>query len=63
MESPQFRNPNEAFDDAIRSGALSTSPEAKNYAGKYMYMNSGYDGKVDSFKHIDNREYLRVQRA
>lgn len=49
--------PELAFEAAIRSGNLSDDPDAKNYAGNYMYM--GNSGNTFSFKHIDTRKYLK----
>lgn len=55
---PQFRDPQQAFAEAIASGRLSDSPAAANYAGYYMYMGPGTDGR-DSFKHYNTRQYIK----
>ena len=63
-----FRNSNEAFDQAIRSGRLSASKGMMNYAGDYMYMGTEQvvapDGQGqgilvphDLFKNIQTRLY------
>ena len=56
-----FRNPDHAFDDAIRLGTLSDKPSDANYAGRYMYMGCR-DDDVELFKHIDSRRYLESPR-
>ncbi len=55
-QKPTFKNPDVAFDDAIRTGRLSTISTNNLYAGKYMYMGT-YNG-VDSFKNINTRQYI-----
>lgn len=55
----EYKNPQQAFEDAIAADRLSANPNADNYAGKYMYMGSSIDGKCDAFKHIETREYLK----
>ena len=45
-----------AFKEALESGRLSVDPEAKNFAGNYMYM--GTTNGRHAFKHISTREYL-----
>jgi hypothetical protein len=60
MTEITFKAPEQAFEDAIRSGRLSDDKAAHNYAGRYMYM--GTDGKgVDLFKHTMTREYLKTK--
>jgi hypothetical protein len=54
---PEFKEPAQAFSEAIAAGRLSADRNAPNYAGQYMYM--GTWGGRDAFKHIDTREYLR----
>ena len=54
----QWRDPQEAFEAAIRAGRLSTDPRAPNYAGHYMYMGPRSDGRGDAFKHSLTRQYL-----
>jgi len=56
MYNPRFRNPVDAFDDAIASGRLNTRPESSKYAGNWMYMHTDEDGK-DVFKNIETRRY------
>ena len=61
----QFRNPAEAFENAIHAGRLSDNPGAENYAGRFMYMHTAYqDGPngepVDYFKNINTRKYTSV---
>lgn len=55
-EQPTFKEPEQAFIEAIEAGRLSASPHCDNYAGDYMYMATWADG--DSFKHVDTRRYL-----
>lgn len=59
-------NAQQAFQDAIKSGRLSTTPSDDNYAGNYMYMGettATQSGKVLSsvtlFKSINTRKYLK----
>lgn len=49
-------DPQAAFSTAIKQGAISSNPNAENYAGHYMYMYSR-NGK-DYFKHRGTRRYL-----
>jgi hypothetical protein len=56
-QEPEFREPAQAFSEAIAAGRLSAEPNAPNFAGKYMYMGT-WSGR-DGFKHIDTREYLK----
>ena len=53
---PIFGNGADAFQRAIKGGALSNVPTRPNYAGLYMYMGT-WDG-VDKFKNINTRTYL-----
>ena len=53
----EFREPEEAFDDAIIEGRLSILRCDTNYAGYYMYMGT-WDGK-DQFKHVHTRKYIK----
>ena len=53
-----FRDPQEAFADAIKSGRLSADPKAENYAGHYMYMHTETTVRGDLFKHTLTRRYL-----
>ena len=45
----------QAFQDAIDAGKLTTNPADDNFAGKYMYMHTK-DGK-DYFKNRITRRY------
>ena len=51
-----FRDPHDAFQDAISSARLSADPRSPFYAGRYTYM--GTENGVDRFKHTDTRVYL-----
>ncbi len=51
-----YRDSNQAFEDAIEAGRLSTDRALANYAGNYMYMHTDDDGR-DSFKNIKTRLY------
>lgn len=59
-----FRDPDAAFESAIRDGRLSDDQDAANYAGRYMYMGTQTASyrpirqQRDLFKHIDTRAYL-----
>ena len=53
------RDPNEAYEDAIAAGVLSTDPSSPRYAELWMYM--GTDPKLgDAFKSISFRNYIYV---
>ncbi len=52
----ELGDPQAAFSTAIKQGAISSNPNAENYAGHYMYMYSR-NGK-DYFKHRGTRRYL-----
>ena len=54
---PEFKEPAQAFSQAIGQGRLSADRNAPNFAGKYMYMGT-WAGR-DAFKHCDTREYLK----
>ena len=56
MTQPTFKNPDDAFQDAIDAGRLSANEADANYAGLYMYMGT-WNG-IDSFKHINTRQYI-----
>ena len=53
---PEFKNPDIAFDEAIKAGRLSDDTKSPVYAGAYMYM--GTANGVDLFKNVLTREYL-----
>ncbi|KKN79637.1 hypothetical protein LCGC14_0338410 [marine sediment metagenome] len=55
-KQPIFGNSVDAFQRAIKRGALSNVPTRPNYAGLYMYMGT-VDG-VDKFKHTETRRYI-----
>ncbi len=59
MTEPTHRDPAIAFEQAILDGRLSDFPPSSRYAGNYMYMGTNAAG-VDTFKHIDTRQYLPV---
>jgi len=52
-----FRDSQQAFQDAIDKGTLSTDNNADNFAGHYMYMHTSRGG-VDAFKNINTRQYI-----
>lgn len=56
MAKPEYNDPREAFDRAIREHRLSDNPHSSRFAGHFMYMGT-YSGK-DQFKHIETRHYL-----
>ena len=53
---PTFRNSQDAFNDAFKTGVLSPYPGKSNFGGNYMYMFTEH-GR-DQFKHIDTRAYV-----
>ena len=66
--NPIFRDSREAFEAAIKSGALSDEPSHPMYAGHFMYMHTtvlpGPDVRAtDDFKHVLTREYIHVPTA
>jgi len=58
-----WKNPQEAFEQAIKEGRLSRDPKTENFAGLYMYMGPTVDGKHDAFKHSLTRKYLPIREA
>jgi len=48
--------PQQAFEQAVTSGRLTTNPSDDNFAGLYMYMHTDSNGK-DIFKNINTRKY------
>lgn len=56
MTQPTFKNPDDAFEDAISAGRLSRVASEYLFAGNWMYMGT-WDG-IDAFKNINTREYL-----
>ena len=56
-----FRDSQQAFQDAIRQGALEdTDNNNGKYAGDFMYMHSVKN--TDYFKNINTRKYIEVTR-
>lgn len=59
MTTPTFRDPQEAFEDAIEKGYLTDNDASDgNYAGHWMYMHTSSEG--DHFKNRFTRRYLTV---
>ena len=56
IQTPEHRDPEAVFAEAIESGRLSDEPGTEKYAGRWMYMGT-VDG-VDTFKNSDTRQYL-----
>ncbi|KKK86710.1 hypothetical protein LCGC14_2760490 [marine sediment metagenome] len=54
-----FRDSNQAFEDAIKAGRLSTDRAQANYAGNYMYM--GTPEEQDSSSHICGQSCRHVR--
>jgi len=57
-----FKDPKQAFSEAIQSDRLSANPGAPYYAGNYMYMGTDATG-LDQFKHKDLRTYLPAKHV
>lgn len=59
-----FRNPVDAFNNAIETGFLSANETDKDFAGNFMYMDSYHDDQsnlwIDEFKHVVTRKYRRI---
>lgn len=55
--NPEFKNHEQAFREAIADGRLSEDPLKPNYVDRYMYM--GTWNRIDQFKNINTREYLK----
>ena len=55
IDEMDYRNSGDAFDDAIKAGALNTNQSHPHYAGNYMYMHSCRG--TDYFKNTMTREY------
>ena len=55
-ETMKFRNPQDAFENAIKTGALSDNPKNDNYAGHWMYMGTEPDGTDLAEVRISNKE-------
>ncbi len=56
-----FKDSEQAFNEAIMQGRLTTDILSPLYAGKWMYM--GTDNGHDLFKNINTRQYLEASRA
>lgn len=56
MNTIKYKEPQAAFEAAIKSGRLTRTPAAPNYAGAYMYMGTTAAG--DLFKNVNTRAYL-----
>ena len=52
-----LKNPQFAFEKAIKEHRLSVNPHSKKYAGNYMYMGTDEQGK-DLFKNSLYRNYI-----
>lgn len=50
------RDPQTAFENAIKAGRLSANPAMSKFAGHYMYMHTDAKGR-DVFKNIITRAY------
>ena len=50
------REPQQAFNEAIKRGILSEDKQATNYVGMFMYMHTNGWG-INYFKHINSRKY------
>lgn len=57
----QFKDPEEAFENAIKIGALSVDPHSSNFAYEFRYM--GTANGMDNFKHIKDRNYIAVSES
>ena len=57
----EYRNPEQAFDDAIRAERLNISEGSARYAGDYMYMYSLES--VDYFKNFNTKKYIQVRTS
>jgi len=53
-----FQDSEQAFTNAIRTGRLSTNPQASNYAGLFMYMGTRSSDDKDLFKNSNTRQYI-----
>ena len=52
----EYRDSQQAFEQAIAEGRFSLDHESAQYVGDYMYM--GTKDGVDLFKNRNTREYL-----
>ena len=55
----EFRNSQEAFENALNLGKFTDDSEDDNYVGGWMYMYSL--ANTDYFKNINDRKYLTVE--
>lgn len=53
-----FKDPQEAFEKAIKDKRLTNNPKDPNFAGNYMYMGTRKDNGVDTFKHYYSKKYI-----
>ncbi len=58
LDGYTFRDPQQAFSDAIALGALTTLEGCYTYAGNFMYMHT--ENGMDTFKNIHTRRSYTV---
>ena len=58
IKHPPMKDSKQAFEEAIKSGRLSTDPTASNWAANYMHMGPSVNGG-DAFKNIETRQYIK----
>ena len=58
MKQMEFNDSEQAFNNAIVLGILSSDKKNECYAGNYMYMYTA--GDEDYFKHIVSRGYIKT---
>lgn len=61
-----WKDSDQAFEEAIASGRLSADSKDDNYAGRYVYMGPGVDlngESGDTFKHYRTRQYSDAVQA
>ena len=66
MKTPDYRNPQLAFNNALQSGVFHetlSNQKSYNFVGNWMYMHSDEreEKLMDYFKNIDTREYISVE--
>ncbi len=67
--TPDYRDPDLAFKNAIQSGVFHETPNKKsyNFVGNWMYMHSEIfkhpyaECIIDQFKNIETRKYIQVK--
>ena len=59
---PDFRNPQDAFDNAIEKGIFTEeyTDTLDKFVGDWMYMHSDKSKKIDYFKNKLTRKYMEV---